>query len=432
MTDAFPWQAEGSDKNPATGPTDPFESLGLTFSEQSSAQPDQRHAAPTTSTGYADVATAALVPIDSSHTTAIAPMSRRALRDAERARPVEPNAVVPVAPPVAPSSIATEPPTYAPPSAPAWASAPPPSAAAFNEAASAWSSAPAGASSSVPPSAPTSRRAASRRPASTGAASTGPSSTGAAKQSVPLRRRIAQKTFPPVVMLATAALLVGTSVPATALFDPDAPPGATTMATLAVADAVDNPELAEDQVVEVEVEAGAELTATVASRDEWSVTSYAELLRLKYGSRDFSYSTTGSGAVRWPFPAAVPISSGFGERVAPCRFCSSYHQGLDFNPGAGTPIFAIADGVVIRAEHSGGFGNHAIIEHVINGQRVTSTYAHMTRDSSPLVVGQQILVGDFVGTVGSTGTSTGAHLHFEIRIDDIAIDPFAWLQSNAS
>jgi murein DD-endopeptidase MepM/ murein hydrolase activator NlpD len=233
-------------------------------------------------------------------------------------------------------------------------------------------------------------------------------------------------------MLATAALLVGTSVPATALFDPDAPPAASSMAAISSSSSDLAPELTEGQVVEVDVEAGAELTATVASRDEWSVTSYAELLRLKYGSRNFSYSTTGTGAVRWPFPAAVPISSGFGERVAPCRFCSSYHQGLDFNPGAGTPIFAIADGVVIRAEHSGGFGNHAIIEHIINGQRVTSTYAHMTRDSSPLVVGQQILVGDFVGTVGSTGTSTGAHLHFEIRIDDIAIDPFAWLQSNAS
>lgn len=231
-------------------------------------------------------------------------------------------------------------------------------------------------------------------------------------------------------MLAAAALLVGTSVPATALFDPDAPPVSTAMASLATNGTAADVEMPEGQVVEVE--AGGELTATVASRDEWSVTSYAEMLRLKYGSRDFSYSTSGSGAVRWPFPAAVPISSGFGERAAPCRYCSSYHQGLDFNPGSGTPIFAIADGVVIQAEHSGGFGNHAIIEHVINGQRVTSTYAHMTTGSSPLVVGEQILVGDFIGTVGSTGTSTGAHLHFEIRIDGIAIDPFAWLQANAS
>ena len=231
-------------------------------------------------------------------------------------------------------------------------------------------------------------------------------------------------------MLAAAALLVGTSVPATALFDPSAPPSSSTMTAMALSGASNAVAQAEGQVLEAD--AGADLSAATASRDDWTVTSYAEMLRLKYGNRNFSYSTSGTGAVRWPFPYPVTISSGFGERAAPCRSCSSYHQGLDFNPGAGTPIYAIADGVVIKAEHSGGFGNHAIIAHVVNGQRVTSTYAHMTRDSSPLVVGQEIRVGDFVGTVGSTGVSTGAHLHFEIRIDDIAIDPFAWLQANAS
>lgn len=173
-------------------------------------------------------------------------------------------------------------------------------------------------------------------------------------------------------------------------------------------------------------------TITDASRGEWSVTSYAEMLRLKYGNLSYSYSTSGTGAVRWPFPTAVPISSGFGNRVAPCRSCSSYHQGLDFNPGAGTPIFAIADGTVLQSERSGGFGQHAIIEHVINGQRVISTYAHMTGGSSPLVPGQQVSAGDLVGTVGNTGVSTGAHLHLEIRIDDTTVDPFRWLRENAS
>ena len=233
-------------------------------------------------------------------------------------------------------------------------------------------------------------------------------------------------------MLAAAALLVGTSVPATALFDPDAPPASAVMASIATSGeaAGDDSELTQEQVVDVE--AGADLTAAVASRDDWSVTSYAEMLRLKYGSRDFSYSTSGSGAVRWPFLAAVPINSGFGERVAPCRSCSSYHQGLDFGAGSGVPIFAIADGVVIKSEYSGGFGQHAIIEHTINGQRVQSVYAHMTGGSSPLVAGQEVRAGDLVGAVGNTGVTTGAHLHFEIHIDDIPIDPFAWLQANAS
>lgn len=166
-------------------------------------------------------------------------------------------------------------------------------------------------------------------------------------------------------------------------------------------------------------------------RESWSVTSYAEVLRARYGSRNFSYSTSGTGSIRWPFPTAVPISSGFGDRVAPCRYCSSDHRGVDFTPGEGTPIFAIADGVVTAAEFGGGYGQYAYIEHEINGQRTLSVYAHMRRDSSPLRVGEDIKVGDFIGLVGNTGTSTGAHLHFEIRINDEYVDPFAWLKENA-
>jgi hypothetical protein len=277
---------------------------------------------------------------------------------------------------------------------------------------------------------------AGRRPARRGAPASAPArppaSTAPAGRRAPIGRRIAEKAFPPIVMLAAASLLVGTSVPANALFDPDAPPASMALSSVSftAAGASSDEAAPEEQVLEAEV--SEDLAATAASRDEWSVTSYAELLRLKYGNRDFSYSTTGTGAVRWPFPYAVPISSGFGERVAPCRWCSSYHQGIDFNPGAGTPIFAIADGVVLQAEYSGGFGQHALIEHTINGQRVVSVYAHMTGGSSPLVVGQVVEAGEFVGTVGSTGTSTGAHLHFEIRIDDIPIDPYDWLIANAS
>jgi murein DD-endopeptidase MepM/ murein hydrolase activator NlpD len=166
-------------------------------------------------------------------------------------------------------------------------------------------------------------------------------------------------------------------------------------------------------------------------RESWSVTSYAEVLRARYGSRNFSYSTSGTGTIRWPFPTAVPISSGFGDRVAPCRYCSSNHRGVDFTPGLGSPIFAIAEGVVTTAEFGGGYGQYVYIEHEINGQRTLSVYAHMQRDSSPLRVGEEIQVGDFIGLVGNTGTSTGAHLHFEIRINDEYVDPFAWLKENA-
>lgn len=171
---------------------------------------------------------------------------------------------------------------------------------------------------------------------------------------------------------------------------------------------------------------------TTAERDSYTVTSWSELRQLRYGTRSYNYSTTGVGPVRWPFPTEVPISSGFGSRAAPCRGCSSNHQGLDFTPGAGAPIYAIADGTVYLHEEGGGFGNHVILEHTINGQRVRSLYAHMQWGSSPLQMGQTVSAGDFVGLVGATGQVTGNHLHFELEVDGVTIDPFTWLKSNAS
>ncbi len=134
-------------------------------------------------------------------------------------------------------------------------------------------------------------------------------------------------------------------------------------------------------------------------------------------------------------PQGVPISSYFGYRS--CSGCSSDHQGLDFNPGEGTPIQAIADGTVITASRPGGsWGEYVEIEHVINGQRIVSLYAHMLEGSVPLQVGQTVTVGTLVGQVGNTGQSTGAHLHLGVYLDGSSVtgratDPYAWLTENA-
>lgn len=259
-------------------------------------------------------------------------------------------------------------------------------------------------------------------------------STRPAAPRQPLAARLAQKAFPPIVMLAVGALLIGTNVPAVALLDPEATPASeafssvSTAATGGTAEASAAPEPA--QVLEVS--ASADAVAPAATRDDWTVTSYAEALREKYGARSLEYTTTGSGAVRWPFPYAVPVSSPFGNRVAPCRGCSSYHQGLDLATANGTPIYSVADGVVISHTEGGAYGNNVSIEHVVNGQKVVTLYAHMVWGSSPLVVGQQVRAGDFVGQVGNTGASTGNHLHLEVMLDGVKIDPYAWLTANAS
>ncbi len=223
-------------------------------------------------------------------------------------------------------------------------------------------------------------------------------------------------------MIFAGALAVGMSVPANA-FNTGGGDGSAA------------PLLAADQVPPAGTQsmaAGAAVAKTSAARDEYTITSWAEMLRLQYGTRDYAYSLGDpNGPIRWPFPYAVPISSGYGERSAPCRGCSSMHMGVDFTPGVGTPIYAVADGVVSTSlQDQWGFGTHVIITHTINGQTVTSTYAHMQAGSTALAVGDQIGVGDFIGTVGMTGTATGNHLHFEITVGGTNVDPFAWLQAN--
>ncbi len=215
-------------------------------------------------------------------------------------------------------------------------------------------------------------------------------------------------------MLFAAALLVGVSIPANALFN----------GTVALVPGVSQT----GQSVEVAANAKADAT----DRAAYTITSYAEILKARYGNRNYSY-TVGRGAIQWPFPYAVPVSDGFGPRIAPCRGCSTNHQGTDFTPGVGSAIYAIADGVVTYTEVSDrGYGNHVRIAHVVNGQKIESIYAHMQMNSSPLGVGDVIKVGDFVGLVGDTGASVGDHLHLEIHIDGVPIDPFAWLKANAA
>jgi murein DD-endopeptidase MepM/ murein hydrolase activator NlpD len=133
--------------------------------------------------------------------------------------------------------------------------------------------------------------------------------------------------------------------------------------------------------------------------------------------------------VQWPIAPSSDISSGFGWRVAPCSWgCSSDHQGVDFDPGYGTAIHVIADGVVVESGSDGGLGQHIVVQHDIDGVMVQSVYGHMIYGSQTVRVGDAVKRGDVLGDVGSTGASTGPHLHFEIRPGGgAAIEPLGWL-----
>jgi len=238
-----------------------------------------------------------------------------------------------------------------------------------------------------------------------------------------VRHSLASRLLSFAALVSAGALVVGMSLPANAL-------GVYSAEAEAAGDAefISSTAPLEGQQVTVE-----ESDETIAvSRDDFDVKSWAQVLKEKYGNRSYSYSSTGTGAIRWPFPYTVPISSGYGYRVSGCNGCSTDHRGIDFVPGAGAPIFAVADGVVVEhTENHWSFGNTVVLEHRIDGQVVQTRYAHMQLASSPLQVGQTVPVGEFVGLVGSTGVTTAPHLHFEVIVNGAHVDPFTWLQTHA-
>ena len=114
------------------------------------------------------------------------------------------------------------------------------------------------------------------------------------------------------------------------------------------------------------------------------------------------------------------ISSGFSNRVHPISGVWKAHKGVDYAAAQGTPIRASGDGVVDFAGVKGGYGNFVVLKHWSN---YTTAYAHMSRFAPGVRRGSQVKQGDVIGYVGSTGWSTGAHLHYEFRVGDQARDP---------
>jgi len=133
-----------------------------------------------------------------------------------------------------------------------------------------------------------------------------------------------------------------------------------------------------------------------------------------YGSIP-SYNGNGSLS-RWP--AAGPVTSNFGWRLHPIYGEWRFHAGVDIGADYDTPIYASGDGVIISSDWLGGYGNAVMIDH---GGGVVTLYAHCS--GLAVSYGQHVSKGQLVAYVGSTGNSTGPHLHFEVRQDGVAVDP---------
>ena len=121
------------------------------------------------------------------------------------------------------------------------------------------------------------------------------------------------------------------------------------------------------------------------------------------------------------WPVSGPITTYAGPRTNPVTGMASCHAGLDVAAEYGTPIRALADGVVLQTTFLAWDGYTTVIAH---GSGMTTWYAHQSRFGvSP---GQSVSRGEVIGYVGSSGFSTGPHLHFNIAIDEVAFDPMGW------
>ena len=159
------------------------------------------------------------------------------------------------------------------------------------------------------------------------------------------------------------------------------------------------------------------LTAAVDARDEYLSKVEAKVLQ--------------QSVLKEMLPNSSPVSvaynsSSYGWRIDPFTGQKAFHEGLDFSAEIGTPIRAAADGIVTLAEVSGGYGNMVRIDH---GSGLETRYGHASK--LLVKVGERVVKGQEIALVGSTGRSTGPHLHYEIRLNGDALDPRQYLQKNA-
>lgn len=145
-----------------------------------------------------------------------------------------------------------------------------------------------------------------------------------------------------------------------------------------------------------------------------------ELSKLKY-----------SGVMAWPVPSSDRVTSEYGMRADPFTGKTTGHKGIDIGRAPGTDslygadIVAAADGIVIVAQYVSGYGNTVMIDH---GSGITTVYGHIRNGGTFVKVGQRVEKEQKIAEVGSTGRSTGPHLHFEVRENNVPVNPWKYLK----
>jgi len=148
--------------------------------------------------------------------------------------------------------------------------------------------------------------------------------------------------------------------------------------------------------------------------------SFATMLNANVAQGDAGAPAGPAAAMQWP--VAGEITSPFGERKNPMGAGDDFHPGLDIAADEGTPITAASAGRVVSAGPDGGYGNLIVVD---DGNGVTTRYGHCSQIFAR--VGDAVMPGQTIGAVGSTGHSTGPHLHFEVRVNGRPVDPAAFI-----
>jgi len=186
-----------------------------------------------------------------------------------------------------------------------------------------------------------------------------------------------------------------------------------------------SPALADEPVSNVALDTSAVASADI---DAEFTELFASWETLEDGGR-----VTATGDVQAPprisvsVPSRMPVdgvrlTSGFGMRDHPILRRRARHNGVDLAAPTGTPVYATADGIVEMAQWYSSYGNYVQIGH---GGDIETRYAHLS--SYTVSSGQEVQIGDLIGYVGSTGRSTGPHLHYEVRIANEAVNPIPYM-----
>lgn len=159
-----------------------------------------------------------------------------------------------------------------------------------------------------------------------------------------------------------------------------------------------------------------------AEADEKKIQAELQAQAAKEAKNGTQTKYTGTGKFLWPLPASHRITSPYGYRIHPVYKTKKFHAGIDVGAGYGSAIVAAESGTVTTATYGSGYGKYVVISH---GSGLTTLYAHC---SSLLVkVGDKVTRGQTIAKVGSTGVSTGNHLHFEVRINGSTTDPLTYV-----